>query len=298
MRVLMMREGFRRLYPFTSHYLPIGAHRLHYVDEGEGPVVVLLHGNPTWSFYFRGLIARLRKRFRVIAPDHMGCGLSDKPARYPYTLRTHIDNLARLLDHLRVQEATLGMHDWGGAIGMGWAMDHADRVSRLMIFNTAAFLGPCPLRIRVCRWPILGDLLVRGCNGFVRGSFWMATSRPGRLSRDVRAGYGFPYSTVRRRVAIMRFVEDIPLSPRDESYGLVKRIESSLPQWRSRPALIGWGMQDFCFHEGYLDRWIRLFPQARVYRFENAGHYVLEDARDRIAPIVEEFLRDGAENKE
>lgn len=286
----MRREELQRHYPFASHFLPIGAHRLHYIDEGTGPIVVLLHGNPTWSFYYRRLIKRLRDRFRVIAPDHMGCGLSDKPQRYAYTLRTHIDNVSRLLDHLQVSDVTLGVHDWGGAIGFGWAMDHAERVSRLMIFNTAAFLGPCPWRIRLCRWPGLGDFLVRGLNGFLRASFFMGTSRPGRMTPEIRAGYLFPYRSIADRLAILRFVEDIPLSPRDRSYGLVKRIEAGLPQFRDRPALICWGMQDFCFHEGYLNRWIGLLPGAQVHRFENAGHYVLEDAHEKILPLVEEFL--------
>ncbi len=286
----MTREELQRLYPFAPHYLPIGSHRLHYVDEGSGPVVVLLHGNPTWSFYYRRLIKTLRKNHRVIAVDHMGCGLSDKPQRYEYTLRTHIDNVARLLDHLHVSDVTLGVHDWGGAIGFGWAVEHAERVERLMIFNTAAFLGPCPRRIRVCRWPIVGDVLVRGLNGFLRASFHMGTSRPGRLSREIRAGYLHPYRTIKDRVAIMRFVEDIPLSVRSVNYGLLKRIEAGLPQFRSRPAMICWGMQDFCFDEGYLNRWIGLLPQAKVHRFENAGHYVLEDAHEKILPLVKEFL--------
>ncbi len=158
---------------------------MHYVDEGSGPAIIMLHGNPTWSFYYRELIKGLRNQYRVIAPDHIGCGLSDKPQDYTYTLATHIDNLARLIDHLRLENVTLAGHDWGGAIGFGWATRNPDQVTRFVVFNTAAFFGRMPFRIRVCRWPILGDVLVRRLNLFARSALWMARRRHERMTPEV-----------------------------------------------------------------------------------------------------------------
>lgn len=279
------------LYPFNSHYLDVNGHRMHYVDEGDGPAILMLHGNPTWSFYYRDLIHGLRDRFRVIAPDHIGCGLSDKPQDYPYTLSTHIDNVGRLVDHLGLSEVTLAVHDWGGAIGFGWATRHIERVHRLIVFNTAAFLGGhTPLRIRVCRLPVVGDLLVRGLNGFAGAAVHFATKRRGGMPAAVRRGYLLPYDSYANRVAVQRFVRDIPMGPSDPSHSVVRQIESLLPRLADRPMILFWGMKDFCFNARFLRGWIERFPEAKVHRFEDAGHYVVEDAHERILPILQEFL--------
>jgi len=161
------RHDLGDLYPFQSHYLQLDHQvRLHYLDEGSGPVVVLLHGNPTWSFYYRELIKSLRGRYRVIVPDHVGCGFSDKPQAYAYTLSQHISNLDQLISSLGLRDITLGVHDWGGAIGFGWAVDHPALVRKFVVFNTSAFMGPCPLRIRICSWPVIGEIIVRRKRGW------------------------------------------------------------------------------------------------------------------------------------
>jgi haloalkane dehalogenase len=264
---------------------------MHYVDEGEGSPIVMLHGNPTWSFYYRELIKGLSDRYRVVAPDHIGCGLSDKPPEYPYTLSTHIDNVERLIDHLDLDDVTLAVHDWGGPIGFGWAARNPQRVRRFVVFNSAAFLGGrIPFRIRVCRWPIFGDIAVRGLNAFARAALWMACADRQRMTRGVARGYLLPYDSIRNRIAILCFVRDIPLHPRVPSYQELKRIEAALPNLNDRPMIIFWGLNDFCFTEGFLLDWIRRFPKAIVHRLENAGHYVVEDAHERILPLLAKFL--------
>jgi haloalkane dehalogenase len=280
------------LFPFEPHYCDVIGGRMHYIDEGAGPPILMLHGNPTWSFYYRNLIAGLRDRYRVVAPDHMGCGLSDKPQDYPYTLATHIENIERLVDHLGLEDATLAVHDWGGPIGFGWAARRPEAVRRFIVFNTAAFLGGrIPLRIRVCRWPILGDIAVRGLNAFARAAIYMACRNRERMTPEVRRGYLLPYDSVANRVGILCFVRDIPLSPAAPSYSVLSQIEAALPALRDRPMIIIWGMKDFCFTRRFLEQWINRFPDAVVHRLADAGHYVAEDAGERILPLIEEFLQ-------
>ena len=151
-------SAYRHLYPFESRWLDIQGHRYHYVDEGAGEPVILVHGNPTWSFFFRGLITELRESYRVIAVDHIGCGLSDKPgdADYGYFLERRVADLDALLDHLQLGDnLTFGVHDWGGMIGMAYASRHPNRIARLVVLNTAAFplpaTKPLPPGIRICR---------------------------------------------------------------------------------------------------------------------------------------------------
>lgn len=279
------------LYPFQSHWLDIGGVHMHYLDEGTGDPIVMLHGNPTWSFYYRDLIIGLRDRYRVIVPDHVGCGMSDKPQSYPYTLSTHIENLQRLIDHLGLDRVTLAVHDWGGAIGLGWAVRNLPKVARLIVFNTAAFLGGrIPLRIGLCRLPLFGALLVRGLNGFARPAMRMACAQHQRVTRDVRRGYLLPYDSWANRIAVHRFVQDIPTALRVPSYNVVEHLQLALVRLRDRPMIVFWGMRDFCFTPLFLDQWIRRFPNAEVHRFEDAGHYVVEDAHQRIVPALLKFL--------
>jgi haloalkane dehalogenase len=284
------------LYPFEGKYLPLhGGVRLHYLDEGRGEAVVMLHGNPTWSFYYRRLVAELRGSYRCIAPDHIGCGLSDKPGddHYAYTLRRRVDDLEALLDHLRLDAGlTLVLHDWGGMIGMAYAHRHPERISRLVVLNTAAFRMPAgqrlPRSLWLCRNTPAGPLLVRGLNAFCRGAAHFCTRRP--LPPAVRAAYLAPYDSWRHRIAILRFVQDIPLSPGDPAYGLVAEVEAGLYGFTDVPMLICWGLRDFVFDQPFLDEWRRRFPAAEVRTFPEAGHYVLEDAGEEIGPLVSDFL--------
>lgn len=268
---------------------------MSYIDEGpkDAPTLVMLHGNPTWSFYYRKLILAFRDRWRVIAPDHMGCGLSDKPQDYQYTLRRHVENLTALLDHLGVKELNLVMHDWGGAIGMGYAVERPESVRSLVIFNTAAFRSErIPFRIRIFRTPGLGALMARGWNAFALSAIYlrMATKRPERFTETVRKGYLMPYDSWKNRVAILRFVQDIPLSPSDGSYEYLKSIEERLKLFENTPALVLWGMGDFCFDRSFLDGWLGRLKNTEARMFEDAGHYVVEDAGERVEKYMSRFL--------
>lgn len=277
------------LYPFKTRKFMIDGHRLSYVDEGEGRVIVMLHGNPTWSFFYRNLIKLLRDRYRVIVPDHMGCGLSDKPQDYPYRLADHVGNLEKLLDHLGIEKHSLVVHDWGGAIGMGYAAEHPERIEALVIMNSAAFRSKrIPRRIAVCRLKYLGPLLVRGLNLFAGLAVFMAAKK--HLPGPVRKGFLAPYDNWQNRIAIMRFIEDIPLDIHHPSWEQLLKAEGGLDHFKDNPTLILWGGRDFCFDDRFFYEWRQRFPKARSIYLESAGHYLLEDAGGEVDHLITGFL--------
>lgn len=287
------RRGFEDEYPFVSHFFTTTSGRLHYVDEGpaEAPVLLMLHGNPTWSFYYRHLIRNLSSTYRVIAPDHLGCGFSDKPQRAQYTLRGHIDRLTGFVEHLNLANLTLVVHDWGGAIGMGFAVEHPERVGRFVVFNTAAFPSQhMPWQIGLCRIPGFGALAIRGANAFVKGALATCSVHPERLTPAVRAGYLAPYDSWANRVANLRFVEDIPMSRRHPGYRLLTHIGEDIQKFRGHPMLLIWGAKDYVFNDRFYEEWRRRFPGADRHYIEDAGHFVVEDAYERIVPWIERFL--------
>jgi pimeloyl-ACP methyl ester carboxylesterase len=276
-------------YPFEPLYFSVDGHALAYLDEGEGLPVVMVHGNPSWSYLYRNLVSAFRDRYRCIVPDHLGCGSSDKPTNYPYRLHNHVDNLERLLDALAIDRCILIVHDWGGAIGMGWAGRHPERVAGVVVLNTAAFRSQrIPLRIAICRWPFLGPLLVRGLNGFARAATFMAVARP--MRSEIAQGFLAPYDNWHNRIAVHRFVQDIPMDPHHPSWNTLVAVEQSLVRLRSCPMLICWGGQDFCFNDSFYNEWQHRFPEADAHYFPEASHYVLEDGFADILPLVNEFL--------
>ena len=295
-------SAFRHLYPFKSRFMDQNGLLYHFLDEGAGDAVVMVHGNPTWSFYFRELVRELSAQFRIIAPDHIGCGLSDKPdtSKYDYRLKSRVNDLEALLDHLGLSNnITLVLHDWGGMIGMAYALKHPQRIRRLVIMNTAAFFPPkgktLPMRLRLVRnVSPLATLAVQGFNFFAWGAAVMAAHK--RLSRAVKSGLTAPYNCWGNRIATLKFVQDIPVSKKDPSYSLVKNVDQNLHQLAHVPMLICWGRRDFVFDIDYLREWQHRFPDAEAHLFADAGHYVLEDKPDEIVLLVKDFLSRKHEN--
>ena len=282
----------RQAYDFRRYSIIIDNYRYHFVDEGDpqNPPVLMLHGNPTWSFFFRRLIGVLKQTHRVIAPDHMGCGLSDKPQKYPYRLSNHMHNVERLIDHLKMNHITLVCHDWGGAIGMGVAARRPGLFSRFVVLNTAAWRSErMPKRIAACRIPFLGALTVRGFNGFALAATRMAVVKP--LDTVARNGLVYPYNNWKNRIAILRFVQDIPMKPSHPSYDCLKETERLLHRLRNKPMKIFWGMKDWCFDGVFLKQWRERFPEASVSEYPDSGHYILEDVHESVIPEVQNFLR-------
>ena len=291
-----MRAVPKHIYPFASNFLKLDRGlQYHYLDEGSGPPVVMVHGNPTWSLYYRRLVTLLRDRHRCIVPDHIGCGLSDKPddSRYEYSLAQRADDLARLIDTLGLEKVHLVMHDWGGMIGMTWASRHPAQVDKIVLLNTAAFhlpaSKPFPPALGLARNSRLGAFLVRRFNAFSRAAASVACTR-NPMSKELKDAYTAPYDSWEHRIATLRFVQDIPLSPGDRGYDIVSEVAASIPSFDDREVFIGWGLKDFVFDHHFLREWERLLPSAMVQRYEDAGHYILEDAWDDLRPQLDAFF--------
>jgi haloalkane dehalogenase len=279
-------------YNFKHNHLDINGTNLHYIDEGEGFPTIMLHGNPTWSFFYRNLVTALKGTFRCIVPDHIGCGLSDKPQQYNYTLDTHINNIEKLIDHLKIEKFNLVLHDWGGAIGMGVATRHPDRINSVIIMNSAAFTDTnIPFRIAICKTKLLGEFMIRKFNLFAGAASFMATSQPLGLKGEIKKGFLFPYNNYKNRIATYRFVKDIPIRASHVSYSVLKDIENKLDLLNKKNFLFLWGEKDFCFTTHFLKRWKAYFPNASSYVLPKAGHYVLEDEKEKSINIIEGFLK-------
>ncbi len=285
-------------YPFTPQRFEVRSGiAMSYLDEGprDGETVLMLHGNPSWSYYWRRLVAGLSDRYRCIVPDHVGMGLSDKPddAAYTYTLQSRVDDVAGLLEHLGITgPVTLAVHDWGGMIGFGWALRDASRVARMVILNTAAFPlpaeKPMPWQLRLGRDSRLGALAIRSFNAFSGAASFVGVEQ--RMPSGVRAAYVAPYDSWANRIATLRFVQDIPLGPEDRAWPIVEEAGRRLPEFADRPALLVWGLRDFVFDAHFLRGFEQRLPNAESLIFDDAGHYVLEDKAAIIVPRVRDFL--------
>src|ERR1700722_7948907 len=284
------------LYPFQSHFFERPAGRLHYLDEGRGDPVVMLHGNPTWSFYYRNLVLALRDSYRCIVPDHIGCGLFEKPpeTRYDYSLRSRIDDLGALLDHLGItSNITLVLQDWGGMIGMAFAARHPERSTRIIASNTGAFPLPktkqFPFSLWLGRNTRLGAWLILKKNAFCRlAARWCVKRR--KLSPEVRKMYLTPYDTPEHRIAVLKFVQTIPLCESDTGYDIVSNTAAALANFRNVPTLLLWGMKDFVFDRHFLTEWQRYFPHAETRTWPDCGHYLFEDAPDEVIASIRDFM--------
>jgi len=268
-----------------------GPVQMHYLDEGSGPVVVMLHGNPTWSFYYRNLVNSLvAAGYRCIVPDHIGCGLSDKPSDYPYTLKRRIKDVERLIDHLDVAQFSLVVHDWGGAIGCGLAGRRPEALEKLVLLNTGAFRSKrIPLRIAAIKVPLIGEAIIRGLNGFAGPAANMSVQIP--LSPAVKSGMLWPYRSWADRVAVWNFVKDIPLREAHPSYDTLLEVEAGLSKLAAKPVQIVWGGKDFCFNMHFFRRWCEIFPNAEVQLHQEHGHYILEDGETAVTAQIRAFLQ-------
>lgn len=292
------------LYPFASHYIETRGLRLHYLDEGppDAPPVLMLHGNPTWSFYFRNLVRALSTDHRCIVPDHIGCGLSDKPGdeQYDYRLASRIEDIGELINRLELTEPiTLVVHDWGGMIGFAWAVNNAPRIAKLVILNTAAFPLPqekrMPPALSLVRDSRLGEFLVLRFNAFSAIAARVAFKKP--VSKEIRRAYTLPYDSPANRIATARFVQDIPLGENDPGFDILLETAEHLHLLEDKPCLIAWGEKDFVFDKTFLKRWLEYYPDAQINRYPDCGHYILEDGGPALIDTIRNFIEIREDSK-
>jgi pimeloyl-ACP methyl ester carboxylesterase len=291
---IIQHETFDDTYPFVPNYRHVNGFDMHFVDEGNGEPVVLLHGDPTWGYLWRNIIPVLTKIARCVVPDHMGMGKSEVPHEpYPYRLVHHIANLEALIIELDLRNITLAVHDWGGPVGLGFAIRHPDRIKRLVISNTWAS-APWP----GARFPRLiemirstgGEKFVLEKNGYLERALTGTTHHAERLSGPVMDAYRAPFPTPESRVAMLCWSRDIPVTEADPSYTDMQRIENRLSLFANIPTLIVWGMLDPVLPASVLSWWQNIYPQACVHKIEHASHFLQEDAPEQIRGYISDFI--------
>lgn len=287
-------ETFEGTFPFAPHYHSIDGVDMHFVDEGSGEPVVMVHGDPTWGYLYRNFIPVLSQRRRCVVPDQMGMGKSANPQeRSLYRLQQHRANLEALLLHLDLHDITLVLHDWGGPVGLGVATRHPERIKRLVLMNTWAFVpwpgGPFPRLLELIRSE-RGEAFVLQKNGYLEPALRGTTYHSEQLTKIVMEAYRAPYPTPESRLALLCWSRDIPVQETDVSYAEMKQIEQGLSQFSRIPILLVWGMKDPVLSVSVLHRWQQLYPHATTHELEDASHFLQEDAPERVVQWIEAFL--------
>jgi acyl-CoA synthetase (AMP-forming)/AMP-acid ligase II/pimeloyl-ACP methyl ester carboxylesterase len=278
-----------QLLPFQSRFVSVGGYRMHYIDEGTGPVVLLLHGNPTWSFLYRNVIRELRDSFRLIAPDFLGCGLSDRTPGVRFKALDRINQLEEFVTALGLKKFSMVMHDWGGPLGTGFMLKRLESIERIVYLNTTLTeTESLPPIIKLAAMPVIGKALTRHTATFVRLTTSMGAYT--RLTPDVKDGYMAPYTTRQQRDAIWDFVDDIPFDASHPTYSQMVEIAAGLPKVAQKPVKIIWGLRDPCFHREMLSKVAAHFPNAEILEIGDASHLVLDDAPQIAIPAIKEFL--------
>ncbi|MEM6484696.1 MAG: alpha/beta fold hydrolase [Pseudomonadota bacterium] len=288
-------------WPYPPKWFDSPEGRMHYVDEGprDGRPIIMVHGNPTWSYLYRRFIAAVTEAgYRAIAMDHLGFGRSDKPnTPAQYQIQEHGRRCESLLQSLDLHDATVVVQDWGGPIGLTWAARHASRVRSLAILNTFCHRPlntvKLPIPLKMFRAPGIGEAMVKGLHAFVRVFLFKAgLAHPERLTADDKAAYLAPHPTWNSRTPILVFPREIPAGPNGRVSDFTAEINQRLvPAFRDKPVLVAWPMKDIAFTPDMLDDyWIADFPHANVVKVQDAGHYIQEDAYEIVIPKLLEFL--------
>ena len=290
-------ETFGGTYPYAPRFFDAGGFDIHYIDEGRGEPVLMLHGDPAWGYLWREFIPALSAERRVIVPDHMGMGKSDTPAGpYPYRLRHHVANLEALVLSLGLSDITLVVHDWGGPVGLGFAVRHPELIKRLVLTNTWASArwpgAPFPKLVEMIRSP-RGEQFVLEKNGYVGRAIAGTVNYPEKITPGVLGAYMAPFPTPESRRALLCWSRDIPVDEGDPSWDEMAAIEKNLPLFENVPVLIVWGMLDPVLPPVLLELWKSVYPHARAVEIPDASHFLQEDAPAAVLEAIEEFLQDS-----
>jgi haloalkane dehalogenase len=281
-------ERFQALpgYDFAARYVEQGGLRMHYVDEGEGTPVLLLHGEPTWAYLYRKVIPEVSRVARCVAPDYLGFGRSDKPvARDWYSYDTHAASLERFVDELDLRDVTVVMQDWGGPLGMRLAVERPDRVARLVVMNTGILTGRPPSDT----WLRFRELVRRSGTDFEAGRLIKRTCTT-PLPDEVVAAYDAPFPTPESKTGALMFPEQVPTEPDHPSAAKMREVREKLRTW-DRPALVFFGDSDPVFSPRVAERIAQLIPGAELQEpIAGAGHFVQEDAGEEVGRRIAAWL--------
>jgi cis-3-alkyl-4-acyloxetan-2-one decarboxylase len=291
----LRNETFEDTFPFAPHYFRVNGFDMHFIDEGKGEPLLFLHGDPTWGYLWRKIVAPLSRNHRCVVPDQMGMGKSGNPREpNPYRLRHHAANLQALLLDLDLWNLTLVLHDWGGPVGLDFATRHRSRIKSLVLMNTWAFApwpaGALPKLLDIIR-SARGEKFVLEKNGYLEPALKGTTFHVEKMTPTVLAAYLAPFPTPESRLALLCWSRDIPVDERDPSYADMKRIESTLPECADIPTLLIWGMRDPVLPPSVLKMWQEKLPCAATVEIEDASHFLQEDAPERILSAIEGFLK-------
>ncbi|MFI5170929.1 MAG: alpha/beta fold hydrolase [Chitinophagales bacterium] len=278
----------RSEYPFEHKYFPVNGVNLHYLDEGKGDVVLFVHGTPSWSFEFRYVIRELSKEYRCVAIDHIGFGLSDKPAQYDYSIQNHAVTLTKFIDHLQLKNINLLVHDFGGPIGLKYATGHPENIHKLIILNTwckSIEQEPEFKKMRSILGSPLLPFLYRYLNFSPRYILPAAFGERTRLTKEIHHHYLKPFAKPSERNGVVAFARSLL---NDQQW--FETIYNDLHKISWKPTLLIWGMKDQFITEKYLNILIDEFKDAEVIKYEDAGHFVLEEKSMVAAPVIGEFL--------
>jgi haloalkane dehalogenase len=273
-------------YPFEPHYLEQDGLRMHYVDEGAGDPVLLLHGEPTWSFLYRKLIPPLARTARCIAPDYFGFGRSDKPTdRGWYSYDRHTESIARLADELDLRDVTLVVQDWGGPIGFRFAVEHPDRVARLVVMNTG--IGA---RAPNEEWLRFQAFMRRVDTEIVAGRLVrLSLAQP--VADEVIAAYDAPFPVPESRIGVVQFPELVATSHEHPSAPAMLRVRDALRSF-DRPALVLFSDSDPIFSRRAAEAIAELLPNAELDPpVEGAGHFLQEDRGEELGERIARWLK-------
>lgn len=277
-----------QLYPFTSHYVPLSTGQMHYIDEGSGDPVVMVHGNPDWSFSFRKVILGLRSEFRCIAPDHMGFGLSDKPNNWSYRVADHAANFAEFIQSLALPPIHLMVNDWGGPIALRYAIDHPASVKSLIIMNSWAW----PVRHLPHFWlystiiggPI-GQYLIRKHHFFSKVLLKLAIHQKEQFTPHIHQHYLMPHRHEKERQGIWTFAREIR-----QATHLLQSLDDQLGAIAHLPAMLIWGLHDPAFGRHFLRQWQLQLLDPEVVELKEAGHFPQEDQPQSVISATQKFI--------
>lgn len=279
----------RAAYPFQSQYLHLNGHHLHYIDEGQGPTLLFVHGTPTWSFDYRHLIKALRSHYRCVAIDLIGFGLSDKPQHYDYSTQQHARTLSAFIEHLQLSHLNLILHDFGGVIGMAYALERPKQINSISLFNSwlwdSSGEPEFEASSRILKSPFL-PFLYRRLNFSPKFLIPKSFHDRRRLSRSTHQHYTRVFRKASERNGPLAFARSI-LHDQEWFGQLWKKID----RLREKPVLFVWGMQDPFVLPKYLNKYASAFPKAKVVPLEDCGHFPQEEKTEEVTEAVSRFLQ-------